>query len=169
MSSATSGRGKRSCSSLWPTPYKSSPMKVSIKLFILQGAVGASFFRPCLGGAQSFACRMWLLTSEVGFPNSDEPIYQGLLVTTVIMVVDRAALARVPGGALHLRAGLSDRYSLSNASPRLPCGHVHRAVQLKYHEKLQNDSSASDSDGARASVRDFACAAAKSLRLAAGQ
>ena len=112
---------------------------------------------------------MWLLTSEVEFPNSDEPVYQEQLVTKDIMVTDRAALARVPGGALHLRAGLSDRYFLRNASPRLPCGYVHRAVQLKYYEKLQSATSFSDSDGARAAVRNFACAAAKSLRLAAGQ
>ena len=36
---------------------KSSPDKVAAKLFILQAAAPATFFRPCLGGAQSIASR----------------------------------------------------------------------------------------------------------------
>ena len=40
-----------------PSPVKSSPEKVAAKLFILQGSVGATFFRSCLGGAQSIAYR----------------------------------------------------------------------------------------------------------------
>ena len=38
-------------------PDRSSPKKVAAKLFILHGAVAATFFRPCLGGAQSIAYR----------------------------------------------------------------------------------------------------------------
>src|ERR1700692_2094219 len=38
-------------------PGESSPEKVAAKLFILQGSVGATFFRSCLGGAQSIAYR----------------------------------------------------------------------------------------------------------------
>jgi hypothetical protein len=43
-----------------------SPKKVAAKLFILQGAVAATFFRPCLGGAQSIAHRNEALPTEVG-------------------------------------------------------------------------------------------------------
>jgi len=38
-------------------PDTSSPMKVAVKLFILHEAVAATFFRPCLGGAQLIAYR----------------------------------------------------------------------------------------------------------------
>jgi hypothetical protein len=38
-------------------PDKSSSKKVAAKLSILQAAVATTFFRPCLGGAQSIAYR----------------------------------------------------------------------------------------------------------------
>ena len=37
--------------------FKSSSKKVAAKSFILQGGAVATFFRPCLGGAQSIAYR----------------------------------------------------------------------------------------------------------------
>jgi hypothetical protein len=40
-----------------PSPDKSSSKKVAAKLFNLHGVVAATFFRPCLGGAQSIAYR----------------------------------------------------------------------------------------------------------------
>jgi hypothetical protein len=43
-----------------------SPKKVTAKLFILQGAVAATFFCPCLSGAHSIAYRNVALSTEVG-------------------------------------------------------------------------------------------------------
>ena len=42
---------------LGPSPVKSASKKVAAKSFILQGGAVATFFRSCLGGAQSIAYR----------------------------------------------------------------------------------------------------------------
>ena len=50
-----------------PFYIASSSKKVAPKSFILQGRRGPTFFRPCLGGAQSVAYR------NVAFCARDEP------------------------------------------------------------------------------------------------